>query len=182
MLIFRFGSSSTPPAAFITTPLARMAAIRGLVRRGLPQSYKAPPSLRLSRRASGAISPQLEPHIFAFKCGSLQTRTELILKDTRVGTPMEIPVTFFLIRHGSDWVAFDTGNNIMASRDPLGYWGAPILGAYKPKMDESEEFGVQIQQKMGLRPADLRSLILSHGHLDHAGAVDNFAGTGVPSG
>ncbi len=31
-------------------------------------------------------------------------------------------VTFFVISHGKDWVAFDTGNNAMVAKDPVGYW------------------------------------------------------------
>jgi N-acyl homoserine lactone hydrolase len=78
-------------------------------------------------------------------------------------------------------MAFDTGNNIMAARDPTSYWGESTVKAYKPCMSEAEEFGAQLERKMGLKPADLKLVALSHGHLDHAGAIDNFAGTGVPS-
>ena len=55
---------------------------------------------------------------YAFVCGILKTQAQYLLKDTRVGTPFNIPVTFFLIKHGEDWVAFDTGNNAMW-KDPV---------------------------------------------------------------
>ena len=115
----------------------------------------------------------------AFKCGVLKTQTQYMLKDTRVGTPMDIPVTFFVIGHGKDWVAFDTGNNAMVAKDPVAYWGEPVTKAYYPVMKDFEEFQVQVN-KLGLKPKDFKAVILSHGHLDHAGAIDNFKGTDVP--
>lgn len=115
----------------------------------------------------------------AFKCGVLKTQTQYMLKDTRVGTPMDIPVTFFVISHGKDWIAFDTGNNAMVAKDPVSYWGEPVTKAYYPVMKDFEEFQVQIN-KLGLKPKDFKAVILSHGHLDHAGAIDNFKGTDVP--
>jgi glyoxylase-like metal-dependent hydrolase (beta-lactamase superfamily II) len=102
-----------------------------------------------------------------------------MLKDTRVGTPMNIPVTFFVLRHGDEWIAFDTGDNLMCAKDPVGYWGKDVTAAYYPVMQDYEEFKVQIK-KLGLSPQKLKAVILSHGHLDHAGAIDNFAGTDVP--
>lgn len=118
--------------------------------------------------------------VYAFKCGILKTQTQYMLKDTRVGTPMDIPVTFFMIRHGKDWVAFDTGNNAMVAKDPVGYWTAPIVKAYTPVMKDYEEFKVQIDKALGIRPKEIKAVVLSHGHLDHAGAIDNFVGTNVP--
>lgn len=115
----------------------------------------------------------------AFVCGILKTQTQYLLKDTRVGTAFDIPVTFFVIKHGKDWVAFDTGNNAMVAKDPVAYWGEPVTKAYYPVMKDYEEFQVQIK-KLGITPKDFKAVIISHGHLDHAGAIDNFKGTDVP--
>jgi glyoxylase-like metal-dependent hydrolase (beta-lactamase superfamily II) len=115
----------------------------------------------------------------AFICGILKTQTQYLLKDTRVGAPFDIPVTFFMIRHGKEWVAFDTGNNAMVAKDPVAYWGEPVTKAYMPVMKDFEEFKVQIK-KLEIEPKDIKAAIISHGHLDHAGAIDNFKGTKVP--
>ncbi len=122
-------------------------------------------------------APEVEAH--AFVCGILKTQTQFLLKDTRVGTPFDIPVTFFVIKHGKDWVAFDTGNNAMVAKDPVAYWGEPVTKAYFPVMKDYEEFQVQVK-KLGITPKDIKAVIISHGHLDHAGAIDNFKGTNVP--
>jgi len=116
---------------------------------------------------------------YAFLCGILKTQTQYMLKDTRPGTPMNIPVPFFVIQHGKDWVAFDTGNNAMVAKDPVAYWSKAVTDAYFPVMKDYEEFKEQIK-KLNLTPKDFKAVILSHGHLDHAGAIDNFLGTDVP--
>jgi len=132
-----------------------------------------------AKEKKSATDPAKKVKAYAFLCGILKTQTQYMLKDTRVGTPMNIPVTLFLIRHGDDWVAFDTGNNVMCAKDPVAYWGKDVTAAYYPVMQEFEEFKVQIK-KAGLTPGKIKAVILSHGHLDHSGAIDNFVGTDVP--
>jgi N-acyl homoserine lactone hydrolase len=117
--------------------------------------------------------------VYAFICGYLKTETQRILKDTRVGVPYTVPVPFFIIRHGADWIAFDTGNNGQVAVNPIDYWGEGIVNAYTPVMKPHEEFRIQIK-KLGLVPKNLKCAIISHGHLDHAGAIDNFVDTSVP--
>lgn len=129
------------------------------------------------KKPAAGAAPTVEA--YAFLCGILKTQTQYLLKDTRVGTPFNIPVTFFLIKHGKDWVAFDTGNNAMVAKDPVGYWSKPVTDAYFPVMKDYEEFKVQLK-KLNLEPKQLKAAIISHGHLDHAGAIDNFVGTKVP--
>ena len=117
--------------------------------------------------------------VYAFNAGILKTQTQYMLKDTRVGTPMNIPVTFLVIKHGKEWVAFDTGCSANAAKDPVGYWGEGIVKAYTPLIKPGQEFREAIKV-LGLKPGDFRAVVISHGHLDHAGAIDNFLGTSVP--
>lgn len=126
-----------------------------------------------------AMQPTNGVEVYAFQCGILKTQTQYILKDTRIGVPFDIPVPFFLIRHGASWLAYDSGNNAAVAVDPLGYWGEPICKAYMPVMKPHEEFSIQIK-KLGLKPGDLHAVVMSHGHLDHCGALENLAGTDVP--
>lgn len=119
------------------------------------------------------------PKIYAFQCGVINTQTHYMLKDTRVGTPFRVPVPFFLIKHGEDWIAFDTGVNVQATKDPVAHLGEERARAFTPEMKSEDEFRVQIK-KLGLQPKDLKALILSHSHFDHAGSVRNFRRTNVP--
>ena len=117
--------------------------------------------------------------MYACNAGLLKTETQHILKDTRIGTPMEIPIPFLLIRHGKEWIAFDTGCNAETARDPVAYWGEELAKAFSPVIGPDQEFARAIKM-LGLKPADLKAVILSHGHLDHAGAIEDLRGTTVP--
>jgi glyoxylase-like metal-dependent hydrolase (beta-lactamase superfamily II) len=117
--------------------------------------------------------------VYAFNAGILKTQTQYLLKNTRVGTPMDIPVPFLVVKHGKEWVAFDTGCNAQAAKNPVGYWGEGIVQAYTPVLRPDQEFQEAIKI-LGLKPSDFKAVVISHGHLDHAGAIDNFLGTDVP--
>lgn len=120
-----------------------------------------------------------EVKVYAFKAGVLKTQTQNILKDTRPGTPMEIPVPFLVLRHGREWVAFDTGCNGQVARDSVGYWGEALVKAFTPVFRPDQEFREAIKV-LGLKPKDFKAAFISHGHLDHAGAIGDFVGTTVP--
>ncbi len=126
-----------------------------------------------------AFAGNTDVEVYAFHCGILKTQTQYILKDTRIGVPFNVPVPFFLIRHGGDWIAFDTGNNAQVAVDPVKYWSKAVCDAYTPVMKPHEEFKIQIK-RLGLTPDKLHAVIISHGHLDHCGALEDLAGTEVP--
>lgn len=121
----------------------------------------------------------IEVKVYALKAGLLKTETQYILKDTRIGTPMDIPIPFLIIRHGKEWIAFDTGCNAEAARDPVGYLGEAGAKAFSPVIGPDQEFQRAIKI-LGLKPADLKAVVISHGHFDHAGAIEDFLGTKVP--
>ncbi len=129
--------------------------------------------------AAAESTPATTVKAYAFHAGILKTQTHFLLKDTRVGTPMEIPVVYLVIQHGKDWVLFDTGCNIEAARDPARHWGKDIARDYVPVIKPGEDLREAIKV-LGLAPGDFKAVILSHGHVDHAGAIEEFAGTRVP--
>jgi N-acyl homoserine lactone hydrolase len=120
-----------------------------------------------------------EVQVYACNAGLLKTETQHILKDTRIGAPMQIPILFLMIRHGKEWIAFDTGCNAETTRDPVAYWGEGLAKAFSPVIGPDQEFSRAIKT-LGLKPAALKAVILSHGHLDHAGAIEELRGTTVP--
>jgi glyoxylase-like metal-dependent hydrolase (beta-lactamase superfamily II) len=117
--------------------------------------------------------------VYAVNAGVLKTQTQYMLKDTRVGTPMNIPVPFLVVKHGKEWIAFDTGCNANVAKDPIRYWGEVVVKAYTPVINSDQEFREAIRI-LGLKPGNFKAVIISHGHFDHAGAIDNFLGTAVP--
>ncbi len=129
--------------------------------------------------AAAVTAQAADVKVYAFNAGVLKTQTQNMLKDTRPGTPMDVPIVFLVIHHGKDWVAFDTGCNGEVSKDPVGYWGEAVVKAFTPVIRPDQQFREAIKL-LGLKPKDFKAAIISHGHLDHAGAIDNFLGTTVP--
>lgn len=77
------------------------------------------------------------------------------------GRTIEMPVPCFLIRHPDGDLMWDTG--MSRSRPDLGDWATP-----GPSLVDQLDV-------IGLSPADIRFLSLSHGHWDHSGNAGLFA-------
>jgi N-acyl homoserine lactone hydrolase len=73
---------------------------------------------------------------------------------------LDLPVPCFLVRHPDGDLMWDTG--MSRTRTDLGDWAAP-----GPRLDEQ-------LQVIGLSPADVRFLVISHGHWDHSGNAGLF--------
>ena len=82
-----------------------------------------------------------------------------------------MPVGFYVVRHPKGNVLFDTGNNDRIITDP-GYWGANIQGL-NPERTPDVAIDAQLQ-KIGLRPDDIKYVVVGHMHLDHGGNVGKF--------
>lgn len=118
--------------------------------------------------------------IFAFVGGSIKQPEELMFKDHSVGGFITHPIPFFVVKHGESFVAVDTGMSRKVSEDFASHWGEQIAALFSPTMKAEDVFGVQIKNKLGLTPGDFHSVILTHGHLDHAGEIGVFKNTGIP--
>jgi glyoxylase-like metal-dependent hydrolase (beta-lactamase superfamily II) len=77
----------------------------------------------------------------------------------------------YLIKHAQGWMLWDTGNADRLAAMPNGFSTAGgMITAYmkKPLADSLQELGVA--------PADIRHFAMSHGHGDHSGNANLFAG------
>ncbi len=81
-----------------------------------------------------------------------------------------IPVTSFLVEHPDGLVLFDTGC------DPLGmseHWPERSKQVSPFEADENGTVGERLAQ-LGFRPEDVKYLVMSHLHTDHAGCMALF--------
>ncbi|MCC5926038.1 MAG: N-acyl homoserine lactonase family protein [Bacteroidetes bacterium] len=92
---------------------------------------------------------------------------------TNHGNRIDIPVPMYIIDHPDGLVVFDTGMNIAVVPDNgAEYWG-PVAGAFTPTM--SREQGIDRQlNRIGKSVEDVRYVVHSHLHLDHAGNISMF--------
>jgi N-acyl homoserine lactone hydrolase len=108
--------------------------------------------------------------LYAFSSGAL-TVPKSFLQAGAPSTATQVPVGFYVIRHPKGNVLFDTGNNDRIITDPS-YWGAFIQGL-NPVRTPDVAIDAQLQ-KIGLKPDDIKYVVVGHMHLDHGGNVGKF--------
>ena len=108
--------------------------------------------------------------LYSFSSGAL-TVPKSFLQAGAPSTATQVPVGFFVVRHPKGNVLFDTGNNDRIITDPS-YWGAFVQGL-NPVRTPDVAIDAQLQ-KIGLKPDDIKYVVVGHMHLDHGGNVGKF--------
>ena len=110
--------------------------------------------------------------IFSMPCGFLEFDSKLFFPNLDKGEQFTIPVPSYLITHPQGNVVFDTGIHCQAIHDPLGRLGS-IAKVFVPRTQPGQEIVAQLA-KFKLTPKDIRYVINSHFHFDHAGGNEFF--------
>jgi N-acyl homoserine lactone hydrolase len=108
--------------------------------------------------------------LYAFSSGAL-TVPKSFLQAGAPSTATQVPVGFYVVQHPKGNILFDTGNNDRIITDPS-YWGASIQ-ALNPVRTPDVAIDTQLQ-KIGLKPDDIKYVVVGHMHLDHGGNVGKF--------
>lgn len=116
-----------------------------------------------------AESPQ-GMKLYTFSSGAL-TIGKHILQNLGPQDTIQVPVGFFVVMHPKGNVLFDTGNNDKIITDPS-YWG-PNFKALSPVVTPDVAIDAQLG-KIGLKPDDIKYVVVGHLHLDHGGNVGKF--------
>lgn len=82
-----------------------------------------------------------------------------------VGKPIELSDNCYLIRHGAEWLLWDTGYPDAVAEKPT---TTPVGTATRQKT-----LAAQLAE-IGVKPSDIRFVAVSHTHGDHVGNVDMF--------
>lgn len=110
--------------------------------------------------------------LYFFEAGVLKSQKQYFTYGVGVGDKYDVPVPFFLIDHPKGIVLFDTGNAREVVSDKNKHWGG-IVAAYDPVMTD-DQWCVNAIKRVGYKAEDVKIVILSHLHLDHAGCVGQF--------
>lgn len=110
--------------------------------------------------------------IYFFECGVLKSQKQYFTAGRGVGEPFDVPVPFFLIQHPEGYVLYDTGMALEVARDKHKHWG-DVIAAYDPVMTE-DQWVVNAIKKVGVKAEDIKYVVMSHLHLDHAGGIGHF--------
>jgi len=87
-----------------------------------------------------------------------------------------IPVSMWVLKHPKGNVVFDTGNNVAISdsaENCKAYWAAGSCDFLKPSQKRSDVIDMQLK-KLGMSTDDIKVVVTSHTHLDHAGNIAMF--------
>jgi len=116
-------------------------------------------------------APPSGMRLYAFSSGALTIGKGVLQNFGPMEPPIKIPVGFYLVKHPKGYVLFDTGNNDKIITDP-GYWG-PLFKALQPVNTPDVAIDAQLS-KIGVRPDDIKYVVVSHMHLDHGGNIAKF--------
>jgi N-acyl homoserine lactone hydrolase len=108
--------------------------------------------------------------LFRLDCGhSLANDESVWTPGENVGHSIEFSSTCWLIKHGSEWLLWDTGVPESAINEPKGWSTLPKLIVYHLDKTLTDQFA-----EIGLKPSDIGRVAISHTHGDHIGNVALF--------
>ena len=108
--------------------------------------------------------------LYRLDCGhSLANDESVWTPGENVGRDIEFSSTCWLIKHGSDWLLWDTGVPESSLNDPKGWSTLPKLIVYH--LDKS--ITAQLAE-IALKPGDIGRVAISHTHGDHIGNMALF--------
>jgi Zn-dependent hydrolases, including glyoxylases len=89
---------------------------------------------------------------------------------------IKIPVWCVAINHPQKgWILFDTGADPNGMK---GAWPAATTDSY-PYYYNNDQLLINQLSLIGLKPSDIKTVVLSHGHFDHAGNLSLFTNADV---
>jgi N-acyl homoserine lactone hydrolase len=113
-----------------------------------------------------SVSAQTVDRLYVMDCGhNVANDKSRWTPGVDVGKPLELADNCYLIKHGNDWLLWDTGYPDAIADKPL---VSQMGTATRPKKlaDQLAEVGV--------KPDDIKYVAVSHTHGDHIGNVDLF--------
>ena len=123
-------------------------------------------------KAADTGEPPVEVRLYTMDCGLAEFPDGDLFSDTGeyAGKHLALPTPCFLIKHGRDWMLWDTGlGDAMASHpDGVEEGGARFV--------VKKTLASQLAE-LGLKPQDVRFVGLSHLHFDHTGNIGLFPGS-----
>jgi len=108
--------------------------------------------------------------LYRLDCGrSLANDESVWTPGENVGRNIEFSSTCWLLKHGSEWLLWDTGVPQDTLNDPRGWSTLPKLIVYHLDRSLTDQLA-----EIGLKPADIGLVAVSHTHGDHIGNVGLF--------
>jgi N-acyl homoserine lactone hydrolase len=108
--------------------------------------------------------------LYRLDCGhSLANDESVWTPGENVGRDIQFSSTCWLIKHGSEWLLWDTGVPESSLHDPRGWSTLPKLIVYHLDRSLTEQLA-----SISVRPNDIGRIAISHTHGDHIGNMGMF--------
>lgn len=111
--------------------------------------------------------------IFPLTCGWLSIPGDYLLPGHSPAEKMICSVGMFVIEHSRGLVLFDTGSAPETAENLADYWGEQLAADYPYHVDRREIIDGQLFD-LGYHPEEVRYVVMSHLHMDHAGGLRFF--------
>jgi glyoxylase-like metal-dependent hydrolase (beta-lactamase superfamily II) len=122
--------------------------------------------IALPASAQAPAQPQAVERLYIMDCGhNAATDQARWSPGVNVGKPLELSDNCYLIKHGAQWLLWDTGYPDAVADKPF---TSPIGTATRAKT-----LAAQLAE-LNIKPADVTFVAVSHTHGDHVGNVDMF--------
>ncbi|MFH1092052.1 MAG: MBL fold metallo-hydrolase, partial [Pseudomonadota bacterium] len=105
--------------------------------------------------------------LYLMICGYVRGRKNIYLPGAGRDEYVDSPMPVCLAVHPQGNVLFDTGPNPEVFENPAAAWGG-LARAFQP-LGNSESGVVGQLKKIGFSPEDIKYVVMSHLHFDHAG-------------
>jgi N-acyl homoserine lactone hydrolase len=128
------------------------------------------PSQAAASNLPDATKTGVAERLYRVDCGrSLANDESVWTPGENVGKSIEFSSTCWLIKHGSEWLLWDTGVPEATFNDPKGWSTLPKLIVYHLDKTLTSQLA-----EVGLKPSDITYVAVSHTHGDHIGNVNMF--------
>lgn len=112
--------------------------------------------------------------LYAMSCGYLRCRKVIFVPTADNGIVTDSPMPVYLITHPGGNVLFDTGPNPVVFDDAAKHWGK-LAKVFQPLGGKGSGVAAQLE-KIGVKTDDVKYVVNSHLHFDHAGGNGFFPG------
>jgi N-acyl homoserine lactone hydrolase len=89
-----------------------------------------------------------------------------------------LPIYAFVIEHPEGVIVVDTGETAGVSGPGYFVRWHPGLRAFRERVEPEQEIGPQLE-RLGITPGDVRRVVMTHLHTDHAGGLHHFPDTEI---
>lgn len=111
--------------------------------------------------------------VYPMKCGTIIMEADYATPGHNEGMAARVAVGMFVIEHPKGLVLVDTGNHPRVAEDAAAYWGKDVAAAIQPEMDPDDAVDRHLI-RLGYKIEEIKHVILTHMHLDHAGGMSLF--------